>query len=168
MISLFDKETDLRWKLFITSYPFFSGDDSQGDTPRTAFSFPNNRGLNVGELYLTEAEACARENEIDDALYLLNEVARNRHVAGTYQDETERDPDKLLELILDERRRECICKGTRWFDLKRLNKDPRFAKTITHTLYGETYTLTPDDNHYVLPIPLIVISQNPQIEQNPR
>ena len=168
LISLFDKETDLRWKLFITSYPFFSGDDSQGDTPRTAFSFPNNRGLNVGELYLTEAEACARENEIDDALYLLNEVARNRHVAGTYQDETERDPDKLLELILDERRRECICKGTRWFDLKRLNKDPRFAKTITHTLYGETYTLTPDDNHYVLPIPLIVISQNPQIEQNPR
>ena len=81
---------------------------------------------------------------------------------------TERDPEKLLNLILDERRRECICEGTRWFDLKRLNKDPRFAKTITHTLYGETYTLEPDDNHYVLPIPLIVTNQNPLIEQNPR
>ena len=168
LIALFDKDTDLRWKLFVTSYPLFSGEDPEGDTPRTAFRFPNNRGLNIGELYLTEAEACVRENEVDDALYLLNEVARKRHVAGTYVNETERDPDKLLNLILDERRRECIYKGIRWFDLKRLNKDPRFAKTITHTLFGQTYTLEPEDNHYVLPIPLMVTNQNPLVEQNPR
>lgn len=169
LIALFDKETDLRWLLFVTTYPAFNGSDPEGDTPRTAaFLFPNNRGLNVGELYLTEAEACTRENQIDDALYLLNELARKRHVKGTYVDETERDPDKLLKLILDERRRDGICKGTRWFDLKRLNKDPRFAKTITHTLNGETFTLTPDDNHWVLPIPLNAISLNPLLEQNPR
>lgn len=169
LIALFDKETDLRWLLFITTYPAFSGDDPEGDTPRTAaYCFPNNRGLNVGELYLTEAEACARENQTDDALYLLNEVARKRHVEGTYVDVTERDTDKLLQLILDERRRDGIYKGTRWFDLKRLNKDPRFAKTITHTLYGETYTLAPDDNHWVLPIPLNAINLNPLLEQNPR
>lgn len=168
LIALFDKDTDLRWKLFITSYSLFSGDDTESEIPRTAFWFPNNRGLNVGELYLTEAEACARENEIDNALYLLNEVARKRHVVGTYTDVTERDSEKLLRLILDERRRECLCKGTRWFDLKRLNKDPRFAKTIAHTLYGETYTLEPNDNHYVLPIPLMATNQNPKIEQNPR
>lgn len=144
-------------------------DESSRDTPRTvAFLFPNNRGLNIGELYLTEAEACVRENEIDDALHLLNELARKRHIAGTYVSETERDPVKLLKLILDERRRECIQKGIRWFDLKRLNKDPRFAKTIKHRLYGETYTLAPEDNHYVLPIPLNAIGHNPLIEQNPR
>lgn len=168
LIALFDKDTDLRWKLFITTYPMF-GDDPEGDTPRTvAFLFPNNRGLNIGELYLTEAEACVREGETDNALYLLNELARKRHVAGTYIDETERDSDKLLRLILDERRRECIQKGIRWFDLKRLNKDPRFAKTITHTLYGKTYTLTPEDNHYVLPIPLSVMGHNSLMVQNPR
>lgn len=169
LIALFDKDIDLRWKLFVTTYPMFSGDEPEGDTPRTvAFLFPNNRGLNIGELYLTEAEACVRENEIDNALHLLNELARKRHIAGTYVSETERDPVKLLKLILDERRRECIQKGIRWFDLKRLNKDPRFAKTIKHTLYGEIYTLAPDDNHYVLPIPLNVIGHNPLIEQNPR
>jgi len=168
LIALFDKDTDLRWKLFITTYPMF-GDDPEGDKPRTvSFLFPNNRGLNVGELYLTEAEACVRENEIDDALFLLNEVARKRHVAGTYTDETERNPEALLRLILDERRRECMQKGIRWFDLKRLNKDTRFAKTIAHTLYGETYTLSPNDNHYVLSIPLSAIGHNPLIEQNPR
>lgn len=168
LIELFNKNTDLRWKLFITTYSIFAGDDPEGDTPRTAFTYLNNRGLNIGELFLTEAEACVRENHIEDALYLLNEVGRNRHLTGTYTNETETDPNRLLKLILDERRRECFCKGIRWFDLKRLNKDPRFAKTITHTLYGNTYTLAPDDNHYVLPIPLNVINHNALIEQNPR
>lgn len=169
LIALFNRNTDLRWKVFITTYAYGSTSDPEGDTPRTVgFMYPHNRGLNIGELYLTEAEASVRENKIDDALFLLNELARKRHVTGTYIDETERDPDKLLRLILNERRREGILKGIRWFDLKRLNKDPRFVKTITHTLSGKTYTLTPDDNHYVLPIPLNVISRNPLIEQNPR
>lgn len=169
LISLFDKETDLRWKLFITTYPLYSGEESNGDSPRTAaFIFPNNRGLNIGELYLTESEACARENDIDEALYLLNALARKRHIDGLYNDVTERDPDKLLKLILDERRRECVCKGLRWFDLKRLNKDTRFAKTITHTFYGETFTLAPDGDRYVLPFPSFVINHNSLIEQNPR
>lgn len=168
LAALFNPETDLRWQLFITTYQPY-GDEPDEDTPRTVgFLFPNNRGLNVGEVYLTEAEACVREGDIDGALDALNTLSRNRHVTGTYVDVTERNPDKLLSLILDERRRELMMKGIRWFDLKRLNKDPRFARTITHTLRGKTYTLKPGDNHYVLPIPANVIDRNNLIEQNPR
>ena len=87
-------------------------------------------------------------------------------MTGTYVDITERDPEKLLQLILDERRRECMFKSLRWFDLKRLNKDPRFAKTVTHKFFGEVYTLEPESPHYVLPFPLKVINANPSIEQN--
>lgn len=168
LIELFNKETDLRWNIFVTTYPIFAGEDPDGDSPRTAFTFPNNRGLNIGELYLTGAEAYARLGQIDEALSALNDLAKKRHKSGTYSDVTERDPDKLLHLILDERRRECIQQGIRWFDLKRLNKDPKFRKIITHELDGETYTLSPDDNHYVLPIPLFVINNNDLVEQNPR
>ena len=82
-------------------------------------------------------------------------------------DVTERDPDKLLQLILDERRRELMFKSMRWFDLKRLNKEPRFAKIITHVLQGVTYTLEPNSPHYVIPFPLKAINANPSIEQNP-
>ena len=57
-------------------------------------------------------------------------------------------------------------KGMRWFDLKRLNKDPRFAKTVTHSYFEGTYTLEPNSPHYVLPFPLKVINANPLIEQN--
>lgn len=167
LMALFDKATDLRWKLFVTTYSYYGEED--GDEPRiSSFYYPNNKGLNVGEVYLTEAEALVREGEIDDALDLLNGLVVKRHVAGTYTDVTERDPDKLLQLILDERRRELMFKGTRWFDLKRLSKEPRFAKTITHNYFGETYSLEPNSPKYVLPVPLKVISSNDLLEQNPR
>lgn len=168
LIALFDQENDLRWKLFITTYSIFSGDDPEEDSPRTSFSLLNNRGLNLGELFLTEAEACVRENDIDNALILLNEVQKKRYVHGTHVEVTERNPDKLLCLILEERRKECFYKGLRWFDLKRLNKDARYAKTITHELWGETFTLEPNDNHYVLAFPPFATDNNPLIEQNPR
>ena len=166
LIDLFDKDTDLRWLLFVTDCDYDIGDPGT-DYPRiSSFMYPNNRGLNVGEMWITEAEALCREGDIDGALNALNTLARKRHVAGTYEDVTERDPDRLLQLILDERRRECMFKGTRWFDLKRLNKEPRFAKTVTHSYFEGTYTLEPNSPHYVLPFPLKVINANPSIEQN--
>lgn len=166
LIDLFDKDTDLRWLLFVTDCDYDIGDPGT-DYPRiSSFMYPNNRGLNVGEMWITEAEALCREGDIDGALNALNTLARKRHVAGTYEDVTERDPETLLQLILDERRRECMFKGTRWFDLKRLNKEPRFAKTVTHSYFEGTYTLEPNSPHYVLPFPLKVINANPSIEQN--
>ena len=166
LIDLFDKDTDLRWLLFVTDCDYDIGDPGT-DYPRiSSFMYPNNRGLNVGEMWITEAEALCREGDIDGALNALNTLARKRHVAGTYEDVTERDPDRLLQLILEERRRECMFKGTRWFDLKRLNKDPRFAKPVTHSYFEGTYTLEPNSPHYVLPFPLKVINANPSIEQN--
>ena len=166
LIVLFDKDNDMRWRLFVTTYKY-GGNTPGEDEPRISSNqYTDNKGLNVGEVYITEAEALCRDNDIDGALWALNELGKKRY--SNYQEITERDPDKLLQLILDERRRECMFKGVRWFDLKRLNKESRFAKTITHTLQGETYTLEPNDNHYVLPIPLNVISINPSMEQNPR
>lgn len=168
LIALFpDKEADLRWNLFVTTYSYHGAEN--GDEPRiSSFYYFNNKGLNIGELYITEAEALVREGDIDGALDALNKLRTKRYAADTYVDVTERDPEKLLKLILDERRRELMFKGTRWFDLKRLNKDPRFAKTITHTYFGETYTLEPNSPKYVLPIPLKVMAANNLLEQNPR
>lgn len=168
LMALFDKDTDLRWKLFVTTYTY-STKVKDGDEPRICtFYYSKNVGLNFGEVYLTEAEALVREGKIEDALDVLNQLRTKRYAADTYTDIVEHDQEKLLQLILDERRRELMFRGTRWFDLKRLNKDSRFAKTITHKHLGETYTLEPNSNRYVLPIPLKVISINDRLEQNPR
>lgn len=172
LVALFKEkeESDLRWRLFITDYAGW-GDVPGEDEPRIVqYSFPFNKGLNIGEVYITEAEACVRMTtpDIDGALEALDGLASKRYDQALYEKVTERDPEQLLRIILDERRKEQLFKGTRWFDLKRLNKDPRFAKTITRELSGKTYTLAPDDNHYVIAIPLNVTSVNANMVQNPR
>jgi starch-binding outer membrane protein, SusD/RagB family len=71
-------------------------------------------------------------------------------------------------VILQERRKELpFTADVRWEDLRRLNKDPNFQKTIVRVLNGTTYTLPPNDPKYVLPIPenevqLSGLQQNPE------
>jgi hypothetical protein len=52
-------------------------------------------------------------------------------------------------------------------DLRRLNKDSRFAKTVLRKLYGITYLLPPNDNRYTFYIPQSVIDIS-GIQQNQR
>ena len=166
LMTLMDPTSDLRYQNFVTNYKYYSFvEDPNGY--RYSDESDLNRGISLGEVYLTEAEAKLRDNNVEGALTALNELRANRYAAGT-PDVTETNPDALLQIILDERRRETIFKGLRWFDLKRLNKDPKTAKTITHTLFGDTHTLEPGSRRYVLPIPRKVIELNSLIEQNPR
>ncbi|MNL77641.1 hypothetical protein D3C87_2038720 [compost metagenome] len=72
-----------------------------------------------------------------------------------------------MPLILEQRRKELIFRGRRWADLKRLNKEPRFAKKIVRVLDGETYSLEPNSLKYAIKIPQIVIEQS-GITQNIR
>lgn len=57
---------------------------------------------------------------------------------------------------------------TRLIDLKRLNREPEFAKTITHTINGTEYKLEPNSPKYVLPIPPVVLRYNPNMPDNIR
>ena len=75
--------------------------------------------------------------------------------------------DEALPIILTERRKELIFREIRWTDFRRLNKDPRFAVTITRVLDCISYTLKPGDNKYASPIPYVELRDN-KIEQNPR
>lgn len=78
------------------------------------------------------------------------------------------DENEALRKILQERRKELpFTANLRWSDLRRLNKDPRFAATLSRNLNGEIYTLPPNDKRYVLPIPDIEI-QLSGIQQNER
>lgn len=57
---------------------------------------------------------------------------------------------------------------TRYIDLKRLNLEKRFQKTITRKADGQTWILPPNDNRYILPIPPRVLEYNPEIPQYER
>jgi tetratricopeptide (TPR) repeat protein len=125
-------------------------------------------GLATDEIYLIRAECNARAGNKDAALVDLNTLMEKRWKNnGTWTPFTAISANEALQKILSERRKELCLRGTRWADLRRLNKDPQFAVTLSRTVNGTNYTLLPNSNLYVLPIPPNVI-QLTGMEQNPR
>lgn len=133
----------------------------------TGSSYPFG-GLATNELYLIRAEASARAGNTASALQDLNSLLSKRWKTGTFVPYTANNAETALILVLAERRKELPFTGTlRWEDLRRLNKDSRFAQTLTRVMNAQTYTLEPGDPRYVLPIPdneirLSGIAQNPR------
>ncbi len=123
-------------------------------------------GISINEMYLIKAECEARQRNLPVALKTINELLKNRY-NHSFSPFNSTDDEQVLRFILDERRKELIWRGLRWADLRRLNKDSRFAKTITREIDGKIRTLEPNSPKYVLPIPNSVIRNN-QMPQNPR
>lgn len=124
-------------------------------------------GLVVDELYLIRAECYARLNQNNEALEDLNTLLRTRYRAGKFMPVSTGSVEETLPIVLEERRKELAYRGLRWTDLRRLNKDPQFAKTLVRVIDGVTYELPPNDPRYTLPIPVNIIELS-GIPQNPR
>ncbi|UBM60795.1 RagB/SusD family nutrient uptake outer membrane protein [Marinilongibacter aquaticus] len=155
-------EGDLRKQLYFQQNP--DGTHSfRGSFDGTPVLFG---GLSVSELYLIEAECLARMDQTLEALQVLNALLASRWKKGDFAT-ISAGSDKVLALILTERRKELAFRGIRWADLKRLNKEPGFAVTLKRAVDGREYVLPPGDDRYVFPIPESVIRQT-GMEQNPR
>ncbi len=125
-------------------------------------------GVAVNELFLIRAESLARLGQTSAAMATLNSLLIKRWRTGSFVPLSATGPDDALVKILTERRKELAFTGSLvWEDLRRLNRDPRFAKTLIRRLNGNTYSLPPNDPRYVLPIPEIEI-QLTGIAQNIR
>lgn len=126
-----------------------------------------NVGPSVPEMMLIKAEYHARNNQSAEAMEWVNKLRAKRFAPADYTEETATSADDALKKVIDERRREFFCRNLRWYDLRRLQNDSRFAKTITRQWGGETYTLAPGSNRYVFPIPAYQRVLNPELEANP-
>lgn len=126
-------------------------------------------GPTLPELMLIKAEALARDNDrFAEAVAVLNTLRSKRFEDGAYKPLQAMDQQALLKIVINERRKELMGKGLRWFDQKRLAAEPGFITTQTRTYKGESFTLAPNSNRYVLPIASKYIVLNPEIIQNPR
>ncbi|QNK61105.1 RagB/SusD family nutrient uptake outer membrane protein [Pedobacter sp. PAMC26386] len=132
-------------------------------------------GLATDEMYLIRSECFARAGKTTEALNDLNNLLKTRWkitlVNGVnttpYPNYTASSADEALGIILKEREKELIFRGIRWTDLRRLNKESRFAITLARTINGIIYSLPPDDSRYTLLIPQNVIN-NTGVPQNDR
>lgn len=124
-------------------------------------------GPGTDEMYLVRAECSARAGNANNAMADLNTLLRTRWITGAYTDMTATSADDALVKVLTERRKELVFRNVRWSDLRRLNMETRFQKTLTRTAGAQTFTLPPNDPRYVLLIPGDVITYS-TLTQNPR
>ncbi|GAA3651061.1 RagB/SusD family nutrient uptake outer membrane protein [Flavivirga jejuensis] len=161
-----DKRRDL---YFDTDWSEYEQFDKVYLFGRTIFSnfVRRNAGMLLPDLYLILAEAEARVGSKDKAMEYINYLRDYRITDNVAL--TAATNDEALLMVLEERRRELsFLSDFRFVDLKRLNKEPQFAKTITHTIEGVDYTLPPNDLRYVLPLANTVIDFNPDMPQYDR
>ncbi len=164
--------TDQRYNLFtapgdVVSWSY-SAEDGRYFYRDYAVYEGRNLGPNVPEMYLIKAEYYARNNNPSEAMLWVNKLREKRFKPEDYTAMTATDVRDALEKVIDERRREFFGRMLRWWDMRRLALEGLYTKTITRTFGGETFTLSPNSNRYVFPIPAYQIQLNPEISQNPK
>ncbi|MFH6990950.1 RagB/SusD family nutrient uptake outer membrane protein [Flavobacterium sp. FlaQc-48] len=135
--------------------------------------FYSTVGMKTTEVYLMLAECYAREDKYSEAVAVLNKLRAKRILSGTVNLAVPATRKETMNLVVNERRKELLLGFNRFFDLKRLNNEPDYAKTITRvfpivnkTVPQKTYTLQPDSRLYIVPFPLSVLTKNPKLTLN--
>lgn len=124
------------------------------------------------EVLLNRAESYTLQNRLNEAAADLQVLAKKRYgnnvaldvetISYYYSPITQNPQEAFLYYILDERAKEFIHEGLRWFDNK------RYGFRIAHTLEdGSTITLESDDQRKVLQIPQAAIDVG-NLKPNPR
>lgn len=159
------QENDLRRSLF------FSQDNEGYDRFRGNYEggmFALFGGIAVDEVFLIKAESESRMGLESEARETLNTLLTTRWEQNTYVPVVDMAGEELLKFILDEREKQLLFRGgIRWSDLRRLNRDSRFAKTLRRKMGNEVYELPPNDLRYTFLLPFNVIELS-GIKQNPR
>jgi hypothetical protein len=115
------------------------------------------KAFRTGEMYLIRAEAYSRKGLDVLSLADLNTLRTARGAATGAETGA-----ALLSAIFDERRKELVAEGQRFFDLKRT------TRTINRTTNCVNFcTLPPSAREWAWPIPQREITANPNIVQNP-
>ncbi|MCI9846900.1 RagB/SusD family nutrient uptake outer membrane protein [Flavobacterium pectinovorum] len=167
---------DARFNLFFNSTSTTNLDKDSNTaywaTQHTRF-FYSTVGMKTTEVYLMLAECYARDNKLNEAITVLNTLRAKRILSGTVNLEVPQTRKETMELVVNERRRELLLGFNRFFDLKRLNTETEYAKTITRvfpivnkTVPQQTYTLQPNSRLYIVPFPLSVLQKNPKLTLN--
>ncbi len=126
-------------------------------------SSSDRSSIRVAEMYLIAAEAGSYlPEELDAARQYLLDLQSKRLKPGIMESQRSKiqalDAEALRREVAEERAREFLLEGHRWFDLRRTTR-PAITKTYDHS----TYTLLANDSRYTLPFPPSAIAGNPHL-----
>lgn len=124
-------------------------------------AFPN-WGTSVAEMRLIIAEHAAREGDLATALGEIHHIRSRRIPADKYVRFESDDQETVLQKVLLEKQQEFPFNGTRWFEMRRLNKEGRMPTVNRYNGSGNVIaTLAPGSPRYTLEIPIQVLYFNP-------
>ncbi|MDR0694258.1 MAG: RagB/SusD family nutrient uptake outer membrane protein [Prevotellaceae bacterium] len=153
---------DCEWSIYYpaNNYPF-------AYKYRCAYS--NMIKYRYADLLLLKAEALIMKDNPDfaGAATIINRI-RQRAGLSNLPSSATAGKESALNTLLKERRLELALEGERWFDLVRLDKVEEVMNAVYAKDSGrpaQQYPFT--QNSYKLPIPQVVIDQNPNLVQNP-
>lgn len=167
---------DARFNLFFNSTSTTNLDQGSNTaywaTQYTKFFYPTV-GMKTTEVHLMLAECHARQNRFNDAVAILNKLRAKRILSGTINLAVPSTRKVTMQLVINERRKELLLGFNRFFDLKRLNNEADYAKTVTRlfplvntAVPQKTYTLQPNSRLYIIPFPLSALTKNPKLTLN--
>lgn len=176
LTNMFKSVDDKRFTLFFNTTNNSLQDAAAGTSyysmTYTRFFYPTV-GMKTPELYLMLAECYAREDNYQEAIATLNTLRETRIAGPAALLAAPNSRKETMELVINERRKELPFGYHRFFDLKRLNIEPEYAKTVTRkfplvsqAMPQQTYTLEPNSRMYIIPFPLDVMEKNPNLRLN--
>lgn len=152
-----------RWKLYSQNQDTYYRGVGNG--------YFNWGGLTTTEVYLIKAECQARlaqGGDFTEAMNTLNAVRQTRIRPEVYQPLTVSTLAEAIELIRRTKDNELIFSIVPFADARRFNQEGTYARTMTKTYGGETYTLRPGSHLWTMPFPAGAINNpgNGTIQQN--
>ncbi len=124
----------------------------------------NGAGLRTTDVILMMAECYARKGDYANMKKYLDEVRSKRIVGYTSATENPSNWVDAVNVVINERRKEFIAGFNRFWDLRRLNTEPEFKRTLVRVSPAnpdpscgfpqKSYTLPADSWLWVLPLPV--------------
>lgn len=119
------------------------------------------------EVYLIRAECRARSGDLSGAMSDLNALLKKRwNKSAIFREYTANTIEEAVKLILTERRKELLYRGTMWSDMRRMSLEPTYALSFSRSINGQLYQLLPNGSGYIHQIPQVIIELS-GMEQNP-
>jgi tetratricopeptide (TPR) repeat protein len=134
----------------------------------TTEGFFNAGGITTTEVYLIKAECLARAGQYGDAMDALNTVREMRILPGDYAPLSASTEEEAIEHIRRTKDNELILTLIPFADARRYNLEPKYARTLTKVVDGQTLTLSPTSHLWTMPFPMGAIKNpgNGTITQN--
>lgn len=131
-------------------------------------NYDNDSGLTSPMMYLYCAECELRAGNIDNAMDYLDQLRKVRMSAAAYTPlkgavKSKADAITWMKRVSFE---ENVWNGWNFIQRKRWNVEPEWETTLSRTINGTTYTLSPKSNLWVFPFPLAARNANPYLTSN--